>query len=113
MSLRKRRARRAAYNGSMEGTMIALPSLALWLAISTPGQVPGVGETVLLDFTADWCGPCKSVKPLVHQLAAAGYPVREVNIDRERALAAKYRVSTIPCFVMLVNGQEVDRQVGP
>src|SRR5690242_21105342 len=44
--------------------------------------------------------------------AAAGHPVRQVNIDREPALANKYGVSGIPCFVMLVDGQVVDRVVG-
>ena len=92
--------------------MVALQSYALLLALASIGQVPGVGETVLIDFTADWCGPCQEMKPIVRQLQAAGYPVREVNVDRDRALAAKYRVTSIPCFVMVVDGQEVERQVG-
>jgi len=70
------------------------------------------GETVLLDFTAPWCGPCQRMKPLVEQLAAAGYPVRQVNIDQRRDLAQRYRVTNIPCFVMVVDGVEVDREVG-
>jgi thiol-disulfide isomerase/thioredoxin len=92
--------------------MVALQSYAMIVALMGMGQVPGVGETVLLDFTADWCGPCQGMKPVVHQLKAAGHPVRAVNIDRNRELAAKYRVTGIPCFVMLVDGQEVDREVG-
>lgn len=92
--------------------MVALQSYALLLALASIGQVPGVGETVLIDFTADWCGPCQEMKPIVRQLQAVGYPVREVNVDRDRALAAKYRVTSIPCFVMVVDGQEVDREVG-
>lgn len=83
---------------------------ALLLTLATLGQGD---ETVLLDFTATWCGPCQQVAPLVHQLAAKGYPIRQVDIDQNRALAQKYRVSSIPCFVMLVNGQEVARQLGP
>ena len=92
--------------------MVALQSCALLIALIGMGQLAGAGETVLLDFTADWCGPCKGMKPVVHQLRAAGHPVREVNIDRNRQLAAQYRVTSIPCFVMLVDGQEVDREVG-
>jgi len=72
----------------------------------------GGGETVLLDFSATWCGPCRAMAPVVEQLAAEGLPVRKVDIDQNRALAAKYNVQGIPCFVMLVDGQEVDRVVG-
>ncbi|HEY2882819.1 MAG TPA: thioredoxin domain-containing protein, partial [Pirellulales bacterium] len=69
-------------------------------------------DTVLLDFRADWCGPCRSMDPVVAQLKAQGYPVRQVNVDQERALANRFHVSGIPCFVLLVNGKEVDRAVG-
>ena len=93
--------------------MSSLPAIALLIAATSLGQAQPAGETVLLDFTADWCGPCQSVRPLVEHLASAGYPVRQVNVDRNRALAAKYRVTSIPCFVMLVDGVEVDREVGP
>jgi len=72
----------------------------------------GAGNTVLLDFYADWCGPCQQMHPVVDQLAAAGHPVRKVNVDQEKELAARFQVRGIPCFVLLVNGQEVDRVVG-
>jgi thiol-disulfide isomerase/thioredoxin len=70
------------------------------------------GDTVLLDFRADWCGPCRSMDPVVQQLAAEGYPVRQVNIDQQRDLAAKYHIGSIPCFVLVVDGHEIDRSVG-
>jgi thiol-disulfide isomerase/thioredoxin len=69
-------------------------------------------DAVLLDFGADWCGYCRQMEPVIGQLAAMGYPVRKVNADRERALADKYGVQGLPCFVMLVDGREVDRFVG-
>ncbi len=72
----------------------------------------GGGETVLLDFTATWCGPCRQMAPLVHRLAKQGHPVRQVDIDQHRDLATKFGVRGIPCFVMLVDGREVDRVVG-
>ena len=48
----------------------------------------------------------------VSGLIAEGYPVRRVNVDQERELANRYGVQGIPCFVMVVNGREVDRAVG-
>lgn len=90
--------------------MVRLNSLAFVITLLAAALASA--ETVLLDFSADWCGPCQQMKPIVQQLAAAGHPVREVNVDRDRSLAAKYRVTSIPCFVMLVDGQEVDREVG-
>jgi thiol-disulfide isomerase/thioredoxin len=85
---------------------------AALLAISSPGDPSGSNNTMLLDFRADWCGPCRSMDPAVSQLIGEGYPVRRVNIDQERELATRFNVQGIPCFVMLVNGKEVDRVVG-
>ena len=87
--------------------MVSLQAVAVMMALS------GAGQTVLLDFYADWCGPCRAMAPTVKQLEASGYAIRQVNIDRERELAAKFRVTSIPCFVMLVDGREKERIVGP
>ena len=70
------------------------------------------GETVLLDFYSDSCPPCRVMAPLVQRLSEAGYPIRKVNVTRDRALAARYGIRRIPCFVMLVDGKEVDRVTG-
>ncbi|MHC4405013.1 MAG: trypsin-like peptidase domain-containing protein [Planctomycetota bacterium] len=72
----------------------------------------GGGETVLLDFYADWCGPCRQMDPVVRQLHARGYPVRKVNLDHNRSLADQLGVGPVPCFVMLVDGKVADRHVG-
>ena len=72
----------------------------------------GAENTVLMEFTADWCGPCRSVQPTVQRLIADGFPVQVVNIDREPQLAAQYRVTSVPCFVLVAGGREVDRVLG-
>lgn len=86
--------------------MVSLQIAALVVAFSGPN------DPVLLDFQASWCAPCRSMESTVASLERAGYPVRKVDIDRERALADQYHVQTIPCFVLVANGREVARRVG-
>jgi thiol-disulfide isomerase/thioredoxin len=69
-------------------------------------------ETVLLDFTASWCGPCRQMLPVVDRLAAEGLPVRKIDIDAQPELAKRFGVTGVPCFVMLSQGREVGREVG-
>ncbi len=88
--------------------MLSLPAALVAMAI-TGG---GAGETVLLDFYGDYCGPCRSMIPTVERLAAEGYPVRRVNVEQYRDLAQRFGITTIPCFVMIVNGREAGRVVG-
>ena len=72
--------------------MGTLQTTLMLLALGGPTQ----GETVLLDFTAPWCKPCRQMNPVVNELEAKGYPVRRVDFDRERALADRYGVDQIP-----------------
>lgn len=69
-------------------------------------------ETMLLDFYADWCGPCRAMAPTVDTLARDGYAVQRVNIDQQRELAQRFSVTALPCFVVVERGKEVDRVVG-
>ena len=68
----------------------------------------------LLDFYADWCGPCQMMKPVVEEFEKAhpDLEIRRVNIDEEEELAEKHGVSGIPCLVFLKDGEEVAREVG-
>ena len=86
--------------------MVSLQAAVLALALAAP-------ETVLVDFYADWCGPCRQMDGTVESLAQRGYPVRKVNIDQQRELARQFKVTQIPCFVLLVGGREANRAVGP
>ena len=72
------------------------------------------GETrgVLYNFSASWCGPCQQVAPIVSKLARQGLPIRKVDFDREKKLAEHFRIETIPTFVLVIDGREVDRVSG-
>ena len=69
---------------------------------------------VLADFNADWCGPCKSMRPMLDELAneKTGYKIVSINIDEEDELAEDYDVASIPCLVVFKDGKEVNRSVG-
>lgn len=70
--------------------------------------------TVLADFNAGWCGPCKMLKPMVEELSEEkpGVKFVSINIDDEDELADEYGVSSIPCLVVFKGGEEVNRSVG-
>lgn len=92
--------------------MVRFALAALVLAATLLGHSACGNELVLLDFWSPSCGPCMQMKPTVHSLVNAGYPVREVDCTRDPQLARQFQVDHIPCFVMLVDGQEIDRVVG-
>ena len=69
---------------------------------------------VLADFNATWCGPCRSMKPMLDQLAEEnkGYKIVSIDVDDNSELAEEYDVSSIPCLVVFRDGEEVNRSVG-
>ncbi len=86
--------------------MVSLNTSVLLVALAS------VGNVEILEFTSASCGPCRMMQPTIQRLIAEGAPIRQVDINRDQQLAAQYRVTGVPCFVMLHNGQEVDRVVG-
>ena len=70
---------------------------------------------VLVDFYADWCGPCKMMMPVVEELANAyegKAKVGKVNVDEQGELAEEFGVMSIPAFVVIKNGKVVDQALG-
>ena len=69
---------------------------------------------VLVDFYADWCGPCKMLSPTVDEVANENDDIKvvKVNVDEAQDIAIKYQVMSIPTLVVIKNGNEVNRSVG-
>jgi len=76
-------------------------------------RVIGEYDVVLVDFYADWCGPCTMLEPTIEALAAdADAAVAKVDIDRHQRLAAQYGVQGVPNVVAFAGGEPVQRVVG-
>ena len=71
-------------------------------------------KPVLLDFYADWCGPCRMVSPIVDEIAQENpqYLVGKINVDEQPELAAAFNVSSIPMLVVIKGGKTVNQSVG-
>ena len=70
---------------------------------------------VLVDFYADWCGPCKSMAPILKQLKAElkdEISIIKINVDSNQQIAAKYQVQGVPTFIIFKNGKQTWRQSG-
>ena len=84
-------------------------------AANFENEVLNSDKPVLLDFYADWCGPCKMLSPILHELAeekSGALKVGKVNVDEQMELAMRFQVSSIPMLVVFKDGKAVVKSVG-
>jgi thioredoxin 1 len=75
----------------------------------------GRSEPVVVDFWAEWCGPCKAIAPVLEELAgeyAGRVTIAKVNVDEHPGLAARFQVRSIPTLLFFKGGQVVDQVIG-
>ncbi|MFN8436056.1 MAG: thioredoxin [Cytophagales bacterium] len=78
-------------------------------------EVIGSGKTVLVDFWAEWCGPCKMIGPMIDELAGeyeGKAVIGKLNVDLNPNTAMKFNVLSIPTLLVIKDGQVVEKQIG-
>ena len=84
-------------------------------SLNFENEVLNADKPVLLDFYADWCGPCKMLAPVLHEIAeenAGTLKVGKINVDEQMELAMRFQVSSIPMLVVFKYGKAVAKSVG-
>ncbi len=89
--------------------------MALNINSANYDEVMNSGKPVVIDFWAEWCGPCRMIGPIVEELAKeyeGKVIIGKCDVDDNDAIAAKYAVRNIPTIVFVKNGEVVDKQIG-
>jgi thioredoxin 1 len=89
--------------------------MALAITDATLDEVLNSDKPVVIDFWAEWCGPCRMVGPIIDELAAAyegDVIIGKVDVDNNDEITSKYGIRNIPTILFIKNGEVVDKQVG-
>lgn len=92
-----------------------MAEIADWNDDNFESEVLGSSQPVLVDFSAEWCGPCKRLAPVIEELAGeyeGRVRVGKVDVDHAQKTAMKYGVMGVPTVMLFKGGQAVDRSVG-
>ncbi len=82
------------------------------ICLMAVAAAPAGGNVEILEFSATWCGPCRTIAPAIERLQAAGYPFRKIDVDQSPQIAQQHKVTHLPTIVVLRDGQEIGRRVG-
>ena len=103
-----------AQNG-LTGFFMAHPNMVTLTQENFPNEVLQASTPVLVDFWAEWCGPCKMIAPVLDELAEeyeGKVKIGKVNIDEQQGLAAEYGIRAIPTLLLFHQGQVAEQIVG-